>query len=558
MNQLIAKTFENRGYSTEFLLDMNNSLHKPLMDIDAMCQELHYIKTNGLNITVLPDFDTDGIMSGVIGLAGLAELGFNVSLFIPDTSEGYGFDERTIDKLMSNYPNTQAIISCDVGITCHSGIKRAKDLGLKVLITDHHIEKEKCEGDVVVNPMRCDETYEHPFICGAYVFYQVLKRYAQLYANAFAVEQIRRLRVFAGIGTVSDIMPVLYENRKLLKDSICISRLMYSNGNSIIIKHMIGNEIYRRAFYGLHCFYKMLASYGKISDTKSIDEDLYGFYVAPIFNSVKRMDGDMSRAFGVFFGGSPSEDAEYLYNLNIKRKSAVDQYMTDLFTHKQPYAPLVYITDAPKGILGLIANSILNRDEKPVIVVNVDGDIISGSGRSPEWFPFMSTAVECGFEAAGHNAAFGIHFNGVEELERFINIITERIESTLETVSLTPFKPDFVISVDSKGDTGIDIDLFDDYLYEIDYYKPFGKSFPAPCIKLTFEAKSATVFTLGSNKQHVKFSLPYGFDVLCWNQAERLSEFSNAHSFEILGHLSKNEYNDLTTMQFIGDSIICA
>lgn len=554
MNALIQKLFDNRGYTRDYLLDINNPIHGDLLDIDNICDELAEIRRNKSNIVVLPDFDTDGIMSGVIGFAGLAELGFSVSLFIPNPRDGYGFTPETIDRLVSEYPAAEAIITCDVGITCYEGVQHARKLGLQVFITDHHMQQKSMDdADIVIDPMRLDETYKHPSICGAHVLYQVLERYALKYGSALEQEQIRRLRVFAGIGTVSDVMPLLYENRQLVRDSVSICRLIYSGGDDSLVQLITGCDVYRRAFYGLYCFCLAASDCGTLKHTEDIDEEFYAYYMAPALNSVKRMDENMEKAFGLFFGPEPRAAASELIKLNAQRKYAVRSYMTGLNNTSQPYAPFAYITDAPKGILGLMANRIAAQAGFPVLVLNEGADgSFSGSGRSPDWYPFLDRAVPKGFYAAGHNAAFGIGFSDKAELESFIKFIDEDADAVYETCVFTEAKPDFVIASDGSGDTGIDTELFADYLSELDYYKPFGKSFPAPDARIRFTAEESEWIVMGSTKQHLKIRLPYGFEVICWNQGNRIGERDTKDTFEVAGRIASNTYNGVTSIGFVG------
>ena len=156
--------------------------------------------------------------------------------------------------------------------------------------------------------MRLDETYSHPKICGAYVFYQCLCFYADTYCDPIVREQICRLHVFAGIGTISDSMPVLYENRKLLQDSIGFCRFLYFYGPEFVFDMMDGCDVYRKAFYGLYLVIKHLIDEGKIKDERDIDEVLFGYYIAPMFNAPKRMNADMTIPFSVFFGNNQFEN----------------------------------------------------------------------------------------------------------------------------------------------------------------------------------------------------------------------------------------------------------
>ena len=286
MNHLIDQMFKNRGYDINYINSINVYQHKNLFNVSELADRLKSIHDNGTHIVVLPDFDTDGIMSGVIGFAGLAELGFNVSLFIPNPKEGYGFSDKTIERLVSEYPDTGAIITCDVGISCYDGIDKARSLGIEVLVTDHHKElsdfDDRMNAELVVDPMQSVDTYEHPFICGAYVLYQCLYHYTVKYCDKSLLAQINRLRVFAGIGTISDLMPMLYENRGIVKDTISLSRLIYSDGNPWFVNSIRGCDAYRRIYFGLYTVFDVFTKMGKIAGSSGIDESFFGYYFATI------------------------------------------------------------------------------------------------------------------------------------------------------------------------------------------------------------------------------------------------------------------------------------
>ena len=559
MNRLIEKMFENRGYSREYVREINIPNDDVLKDSDVLCARLKELHDSGKLIVVLPDFDMDGIMAGVVGFAGLAELGFNAALFIPKPEDGYGFTSDTIMQLLNDYPDVSCILTCDVGVTCYEGIMTAKCCGVEVLVTDHHTVlddfKKKMKADVVVDPLREDDDYRLKGICGAYVLYQCLQHYANTYCNPYMQEQIRRLRVFAGIGTVSDSMPLLHENRQLVRDSVSICRLVYGDGTPWFVNAMLGNDVYRRAFYGLHVALSMFADLGKISKTQDINEDFFGFYLAPVFNSVKRMGGEMSTAFGVFFGATPNDCMSDLLALNDQRKLLVADYLEQILNSSQKYAPYVYITDAPAGILGLLATKLMGIDGEPKVVLRLD-ESYHGSGRSPEWYSFATRAIDAGFFVAGHDKAFGIGITDVRELKSLYAFLAKDVSDVKSGIDMSMYVdivPDFVISTDGTGDTGIDITLFTEYLSELDTLRPFGSGFAAPYIKLEFMAHEGSWKTLGSTKQHLKVTLPYGFEVLCWNQAAKLDYADLNSKIVVTGHLDKSEFRGRHTVNFIGD-----
>lgn len=574
-NFLLDKMFQNRGYTTEFLnkLDQKCDTVYPL-NTDEMCHSLHMLHESGAEIGFMPDFDMDGITSGVIGFAGLAELGFNVHLYMPNVTSGYGFKASDIDRLLGQHQNVSAILTADVGVSCHEGIDRAKARGLTVLVTDHHQpEGGRVAADVIVDPMQADDDYYNPRICGAHVIYLVLSRYAELYCDKSVQAQIRRLRVFAAMGTVADSMPVYYNNRSLIRDGIAIAKLIYSNGNRFIVDSIQGHPVYRRAFHGLFAVLQAYADAGKLNSADGIDESFFGYYLAPMFNSVKRMEEDIELAFGVFFGRHPENDIDTLMALNNERKQQVAQYMDEITQQDNPFAPYVYVTDASSGLRGLLATKLIQPAAGPCLVVaRQDDGSFEGSGRSPFWFNFLTESEtyrsgghmldaeglqlseKGAFFAAGHEQAFGVRFASEQDLVCAVEWMKHIVQHTLSNMDqrMLENKPDFVIAPDGSGDIDLDIMAFAEFLDALQDYRPFGVGLAEPNIMLKFRMGDAEWSTMGKEKQHLRIKLALGFEVLCWNQAFRLDEFSEDDIIHVWGHLNMNQYRDVQTIQFIG------
>lgn len=552
MNQLIEKMLANRGYSLEYLSAIENWYHADLKDVDVMCEHLKYIKDNNMSITVYPDFDTDGVSSGVVGFAGLAEMGFFVNLYIPDPAGGYGVTVEGIQDLMRQYPATKAIITCDTGIGAYEAMNYCKSIGIELLVTDHHIQQMVGNATVIVDPLRIDETYAHPSICGAFVFQQVLQYYADHYENYYVQSQIQRLRVFAGIGTISDTMPVLYENRRLIRDCINICKWLYGDGSDSAVMSIAGTDVYKRAFFGLYSFLKTCEFYGVIKSEADINEDFFGFYLAPMVNSVKRMDGDMTRAFGAFVGSDPRSDSDYLYNLNIERKDLVNREYKDMIDSYQPYAPYIYISTASAGIVGLLAMKVMTDKGRPAFVlVKHDDGTLSGSGRCPEWYSFTDEMKNLMW-MAGHAGAFGCKCNSMEDLCEFYNLLSEDVEKVIQTVDMSE-QYDFVISTDWTADIGIDIYVFREYITEVEKLRPFGTHFPAPNVKFIFRNRDAVEWKkMGKAGQHLKVTFANGFSLICWNQGYLISEKDRCDVHELHGYLSVSEFRGEESVNFIG------
>lgn len=563
-NRLLEKVFEKRGYTDEYLRNINSVSKDKLKDIDKLSNRLKNIYDNQYKLVVLGDFDMDGICASVIGLSGFSELGFNVGLYAPTISRGYGFREQDILDLINQFPDVHTIITCDVGIDCHEGIRIAKEKGIDIIITDHHIQKSICNADVVVNPMRLDETYEHPHICGATVLYNCLMDYTDTYCTQYTKEQISRLRVFAGLGTISDSMPLLYDNRELVTDAVDILRLVYSYGNDFIVSNIQGCDLYRRTFYGLHHILKVFADMGKLQNRHSISEDFVGFYLAPMFNSIKRMSGDITKAFDVFFGNNLDivyASINYLIDLNEERKQAVITHLDYIDNTHQPYSPYIYLCNADSGLLGLLAQQLIKRSGTPTLVLNTANGI-HGSGRSPSWYPFLDKISHLDFcWAAGHNPAFGFGCDSEASLQKYVDFIKQDIKATTDSMKLSSVHTDdaydFTIGYEYDDvDTDIDILLFVDYLHCLRRYKPFGSHFPVPTSLLKFRTEDAIFKTIGSNGQHLKIILPRNFAIYLWNESEKLELFKSAVELQAIGRLDDFKTDNYYEVSFKADDIV--
>ena len=559
MNRLTEKFLAKRNYNSQFLSYIDNAEHSELLGTEELISKLHDIFDTNSKIVVVSDFDMDGIMSGVVGYAGLSELGFDVNLYPCKPHNGYGFDEKDIDKIMTGISDVKAIITCDVGITCYGGCSYAKEHNIDVLVTDHHEPdiSHILDADVIVDPCREDERYRLRGICGAHVLWQVLMSYANKYCDATKQEQINRLRVFAGIGTVSDVMPLEFENRELVRDSVAICKLLFETnevGECFFLKYIEGCDNYVAAFRGLHLVLQKFKVEGKLGAASSITSEFFSYYLSPMFNSVKRMDGDIGKACGVFFKEEPIQQKFIgeLWDLWQERKVLVEKELIQLLTSEQPYAPYIYLSKSRKGFNGLFANKLCDKSGQPTLVVGQDADgKFSGSGRSPVWYPCLTQLNKGGYiHAHGHEQAFGVSFDDVKELEDAFGFLLNDVPA-----EYTKFKIDHPellrggvadLTLGTKVEYGvdsiIDIPLFIEFISDLSRLAPFGKSFEAPVIDFKFKPTDGEWKVIGKKHQHLKVSFSGGFDVVMWGQADLLAEAQKANMCCVRGSLEVSDW----------------
>ena len=578
-NPLLGVVLANRGYDRDFLASIEDDSHGEMLGVDSLVAELRRIHDGGIPITIYPDFDMDGIMSGTVLYAGMSELGFDVNLYVPDPSNGYGINRQGIDELVERFPGTRVIITCDVGITAMRGVLYAKEEhGIDTLVTDHHAQRpgELPDALAIVDPMRDDDPYAHPEICGAFVAWKCLMAYAEAYEDEGMRRRIMRLRVFSGIGTISDSMPVMWENRSLIRGMQEIMRFLYGDTTSRNAERIPGCPAYRKAFLGLHLVLMALLDNRNLRDGRdSVDEFCVGFYVAPMFNSVKRLDGDLSRAFGVFFGDQQASDIDYLLRLNEERKRIVAiEYgrLGDLWEGegdaRRPRH--VFLSDARPGVLGLLANKAMGETGEPAFVLTRDDEGYSGSGRCPAWLPALTLLRDArGYKLSGHQGAFGARIDaerdGVDGAERLEQDVREIVAELAAQGKVTEAKPDFVLCWDGVGGAGTDgsdvdwdaetIVGFVEELYAT--LRPFGQGLPEPrgTLRMTFVAGEG-FRPIGRDQTHAK-GQANGMDVLCWGQWGMLSGLEDGREYEcvVSGTAGINRFRGSVTPTFSGDII---
>lgn len=606
---------EKRGWTDDYLKAINDPTHEELHDVDRMAAALHRVRVAGEQIVVLPDFDMDGITSGVLGWAGLAELGFDVRLYIPDYKRGHDISVEAIRELRVQFPDATTIITCDGGINSNPGIQEAKDLGFTTLVTDHHMELPPGSvADIAVNPVRITETYAHSGICGAYVLHQVLTAYTERYQPDKS-GSISLLKLFAGIGTVSDVMPLHFENRKMVRDSLSLARLLYVSippedlvteydiENSTLMQ-LLRSKPHHPAFVSVfEGFALMMQAFkehvqpqldedgkpvvdawgnpvfkaGKLRTMAELTEEFYAFYMAPAFNAIRRIGTPMFPGFGVFVAPTKAEKWEYAKEIidgNELRKELSAQYVEELWSDVQPLAEKgVYFTDAPTGMLGLIAGSVMQDTGRPTVVVRRVADPtepVGGSARSPFWFPIISTMTAHGFTAVGHENACGVRASSNDELIRFADVLlaeSDAIYTALVSSGELDASQgaDLVLGPEPDCDASLgDVEALMDLTLGIESLAPFGHGFTRPQIELVVDLSTCSLATLGSQKNHLRIVLPIGMKVLWWNAADRLPDLKERAESPIPGEstlrmrvtLSINVFRGMESVQAVVDRVI--
>lgn len=595
--ELFNRVRERMGWTDQYLKSINDAQHPLLKDIDQMVMALEILRSTDKEITIVPDFDTDGICAGMILYAGLNEIGLTTNLHVPDYHLGHEIQPSVISTVKQQFPGTEAVITCDAGTNSRDALAYADNIGLITLVTDHHVEESKSLAHILVNPNRIDETYPNREICGAHVAYQVVERYASLY-HPDKLSAITWLKVFAGIGTVADVMSLVYENRDLVREALMFTRLLIAtpepeptytwvkskyeepdefDGKDIpidrtptllaMLRSQNHHPVYMRAFEGLSMLLEELGT-----THERVDEQLYGFSIAPAFNATRRVDGDYRTGFAVFTANTPDEQraaAQRLVEYNLQRKTQVQKILGEILESDQPWAPYVFPTDALPGMLGLIAQNLMLMHGHPVAVVCIHADgSCSGSMRSPTWFPVieqLSSLQDPTIGAQGHEFACGVHAPSPQALCNALATLVpkRRDEIIAETGVLIHSDPAaLVLGTSSDADAPLhEIKAITQYMGAVRELAPFGHGFPAPPVDMVINLATCSIHTMGDQKQHLKIITPEGVALLWWNRSDLaplLSERKNSIDpadtmYRLRVTLNLNTFAGRTTLQGIID-----
>lgn len=584
----------NVSYNTE----------EPFYGEEVFLETLHTHFLKRSVVTICPDYDADGIMAGVLCYASLCELGFeNVHCYYPSQTTGYGLSESSAREILNFFPDTQLVITCDNGIHSDAAVSFFEDHDISVLITDHHPSASRPSADGCIDPAAIDETYAFDGISGATVTWKIMCRYAQRYSLE-KYSNVYALSVFAGISAVADSMPMLEENRKLVRSACVTIRALWNKSQeglyfpSDMLDGFSDESI--RAFFGLYSLLKVISENG--GRLNEADETFFGFTLSPILNSARRVELKSEAAFNVFIENDECtayESASYLHYLNQTRKGIVGPLSDQAVIYAGEEASVgVYSLLTPvttifcfgaDGCLGLIANNLTAytgypsvcfslsesnyRDisDEPFIERNdrvLSGfmcDFVSGSARAPGWFDFYSffewfnNLYPGAAEFGGHSQA-GAFSVSVKYLAEFSSSLLSFASNVFKTLPESDVIAPYDMSICFSGDADADIILYEDSLDDmmdfsvsLDKLKPYGVGFLKPCFRLFVDISSYDISVrYMSGGKHIKFSSK-GCDLIIWNVGEQFS-MERPSSIYVDASLGINEFRGNKTITFYANS----
>ncbi|MGH9384861.1 MAG: single-stranded-DNA-specific exonuclease RecJ [Vicinamibacterales bacterium] len=432
LSPITARLLAIRGLSdpeaaTRFLTPKLDQLLDPflLTDMDRAVRRVLAAIAGQERIVIHGDYDVDGVTSTVILRRALELLGANVGHFIPERlTDGYGLQATTIERLHAE--GVRLVVSVDCGIRGAAAARRARDLGVDLIVTDHHEpDTELPCALAIVNPHRHDCTYPDKHLAGVGV---ALKLVQGLLARTDRSQWLPGFVKIAAIGTLADVVPLVGENRVIAK----LGLEMLTRG-----PHKVGLR-------------SLLEASGLTG--KTIDSYHISFMVAPRLNAAGRMSTpDIATRLLLASDDAMGEEArslaEQLEAENTRRRQedqdilAKARKIVETDPEIGSRAVLVVAGDGwHRGVIGIVASKLVDTFYRPAIVLSVDGEITHGSCRSIPGFNMLGALESCAPLLArfgGHKQAAGLQIESAR-IREFRQAINDHAESILTPDHLRP------------------------------------------------------------------------------------------------------------------------
>jgi single-stranded-DNA-specific exonuclease len=530
VSETAATVLVRRGYddpeSAQAFLAAEPPAHDPLRlgDMEVAVARIRAAVAAGERVCVHGDYDVDGISATAVAVLVLRELGAEVEWRLPSRfEEGYGLAAETIERLAED--GIDLVVTVDCGITAVAEVARARELGLDVIVTDHHRPADQLPNCPVVATRPSD--YPCPELCGTGVVYTLAR--ALLGDDHPAVARVLDLVAFA---TIADVVPLVDENRALAAAGL--------------------RGLARTARPGL----QELMRSARV-DPAAADATAVAFRLAPRINAAGRL-GRPDVALELLLTDDRARARELagtLEELNRERQGVEERILREAVAAIEASPPevrarrgyVLWNESWHEGVIGIVASRLVERFHRPVVLVARSGDGWKGSGRSIADFDLHGGLAACAAHLerfGGHRAAAGLTI-ATEHLEAFAVAFGAHADAALADVDLRP-----LTTVDAVVPAGA---LTLDLAQELDRLAPFGLGNPEPTL-LVASVEATGASTVGDGK-HLRFRVRQqgrdGGSAIAFGQGTQLDRLQGPSRFDVAFRLKENRWNGTVSPQLV-------
>jgi single-stranded-DNA-specific exonuclease len=419
ISPIMAEVLVKRGLydweaMDEYLYPKLEKLHsaKDMKDMEKGAAILHNKIAQKKKIQIIGDYDADGVMSTSILYLGLKKMGADVSWRIPHRQrDGYGIRDYMV--IEAKKQGVDTIVTCDNGISAVEAVAKGKELGMTVIITDHHeVPTDPADGkeiippaDAIINPKQTACRYPWKQLCGAGVAYRLVEVLAE---DRFPKSFMEELLSMAAVATVCDVVPLQRENRIIVSNGLKFLQNSANPGLASLIRQLDLN--------------------------REVDCGTLGFRIGPCINAAGRLE---DAVLGVeLFTQSQQQNtdelAAKLISLNESRKEMTQQavekalYLIETERYSEQNVLVVPVYECPESVAGIVAGKIREKYYRPTLILTMSGEKMKGSGRSIPGYHMQQELNKCKdllLEYGGHAMAAGFSLKPemLDELRNTLN-----------------------------------------------------------------------------------------------------------------------------------------
>ena len=537
VSSVLANLLINRGYTDpqaieEFLYPDLHNLSSPfeLLNMGAAVEKilLHVEKQH--KIVVYGDYDVDGICASVILYQGLLSLGGVAEYYVPDRlEEGYGLNMQAVENIVQS--GVELLITVDCGISASAEIQQAQEMGLDVIVTDHHQLPPDLPECIIVDPAMNPTEGAWKYLCGAGVAFKLVQGlFERHYHEADSLYRMTPYLDLAALATVADIVALKGDNRILVKFGL--------------------EEMKHGQRAGIAALWKV----SRNNESADLNTIAVGFNMAPRLNACGRI-GDVRLGLRLLTTDDPVEAEEIAYKLDAENKNRqeiereiFEEALVKVASGKPDlHKGLIVIGDDwHPGVIGIVASRLVEQFYTPTIVLTKVNGLYKGSGRSIEGFHLQQALAQCADcleNYGGHAQAAGLSVQP-EKLAVFQQRFAEVVQQSTTTETFIP-----TLYID--GELSVN-DLNNDIYDDINKLQPTGTANTLP----VFVCRSQTtteVRCVGATGDHLRIKLRtnQGEIVGIGFKKAELETVIAEGSIDIAFHLDKNYYNGKTSLQMV-------
>ena len=519
---LLQRDIDSLESAQKYFRPNLNELHDPFLmkDMDKTVDRLIQAIDSREKIMILGDYDVDGTTSVSMLYDYFIKKTLEPIYYIPDRyKEGYGVSEESI--AFAADQKVSLILTIDCGIKANDQIESANTKGIDVIICDHHIPDDSIpKAYSIINPNQKNCNYPFKGLCGCGIGFKLI---SAIEKKSEGAEEVNQYLDLVAIATIADQMPMINENRTIVHHGL--------------------KEFNNNPRPGFHFFIRSI-------NRKIVESDI-AFNIGPRINASGRMKSGMISVKLMTENDTNAayKTAQEIESINLLRRAKEKEVTEEAIKKTDPlkFTNVVYGSNWNKGVLGIVASRLVDKFYKPTIVLNLEGKMYTGSARSIANFDIYD-AIQSGKEYldqyGGHKYAAGLSIKE-ENLKDFIDHFESYVKNAMNNKMFTK-----TIGYDTEIDLS---DINESNFKILSRMSPFGQSNYRPIFRTNNCCGTGNLRLIGKEKTHIKFEISDSEDnkiqALGFNMSEHYEQINNKQHFDILYSISRNTFNNSSSLE---------